>query len=113
MPLLFAYGTLQLGDIQLATFGRLLRGERDEVVGCERVMIVVDDPQILADTGRGEHANLHFNGRDGSRVAGTVLELTDEEIAAADQYEKLSRYKRRQAKLASGRTAWVYVYAPD
>ena len=113
MPLLFTYGTLALADIQLATFGRLVRGEPDEVVGCERVVIAVDDPQVMADTGRGEHANLRFNGNPQSRVAGTVLELTDAEIAEADEYELLARYKRREVALASGRKAWVYVYSPD
>ena len=113
MPLLFTYGTLQLPDIQLATFGRLVRGESDEIVGCERVVVAVDDPQVMADTGRGEHVNLRFNGKPASRVAGTVLQLSDEEIAEADKYELLAHYKRREVKLASGRDAWVYVYSPD
>jgi len=113
MPLLFAYGSLQIPDIQLATFGRLVRGEPDEAVGCERVLVTVDDPQAVRATGRNEHANLHFNGRPAVRVAGTVLELTDAELAEADGYEVLARYKRRELALASGRTAWAYVYAPD
>jgi hypothetical protein len=113
MPLLFTYGTLALPDIQLATFGRLVRGESDEIVGCERVMITVDDPQVMADTGRGEHASLHFNGKPSSRVPGTVLDLTEAEITEADKYERLAHYKRREVKLASGRGAWVYVYSPD
>jgi hypothetical protein len=113
MPLLFAYGTLQLADIQLATFGRLVRGESDEITGCERVMIAVDDPQVVADTGRGEHATLRFNGKPAARVSGTVLQLTDAEITEADKYERLAHYKRREVKLASGRDAWVYVYSPD
>lgn len=29
MPLLFSYGNLQQGDIQLATYGRRLDGHRD------------------------------------------------------------------------------------
>jgi gamma-glutamylcyclotransferase (GGCT)/AIG2-like uncharacterized protein YtfP len=113
MPLLFTYGTLQIGDIQLATFGRLVRGERDEVVGCERQVITVDDPEVMAATGRSEHMNLHFNGNPNARFAGTVLELTDAELAEADRYEKLAAYARREVKLASGRTAWAYVYTPE
>jgi len=42
-----------------------------------------------------------------------VLELSDAELAEADKYEKLSHYKRREVQLASGRTAWAYVYSPD
>jgi hypothetical protein len=29
MPLLFSYGTLQQENVQLATFGRLLYGQKD------------------------------------------------------------------------------------
>jgi gamma-glutamylcyclotransferase (GGCT)/AIG2-like uncharacterized protein YtfP len=57
--------------------------------------------------------NLHFNGHANARVAGTVLELTDAEIAEADKYEKLACYARRELKLASGRMAWAYVYTPE
>jgi len=113
MPLLFTYGTLQIGDIQLATFGRLVRGEPDEVVGCERQVITVEDPAVMAATGRAEHVNLRFNANPNARVAGTVLEVTDAEIAEADKYEKLAAYARREVKLASGRTAWAYVYDPE
>ena len=113
MPLLFTYGTLQIGDIQLATFGRLVRGEPDEVVGCERQVITVEDPAVMAATGRAEHVNLRFNGNPNSRVPGTVLELTDAEIAEADKYETLAAYARREVKLASGRAAWAYVYSPE
>ena len=33
MPLLFSYGTLQQDDVQRATFGRLLTGQRDTLPG--------------------------------------------------------------------------------
>jgi len=112
MPLLFSYGTLQLGNVQLATFGRLLRGEPDEVVGCRREIVTIDDATAVAATGRVEHANLKFNGDRNARVAGTVLDLTDAELAEADKYEVLVRYQRREVPLASGRTAWAYVYGP-
>ena len=113
MPLLFTYGTLRLQDVQLATFGRFVRGEQDEIVGAERVMITVDDPDVVAATGRPEHADLRFNGKASARVAGTVLDLTDAELAEADKYELLARYRRKEVTLASGRSAWVYVYSPD
>ena len=113
MPLLFCYGTLRLGDVQLATFGRLVGGENDEVPGCEREVIAIDDTQVVASTGRGEHVNLRFDRHPALRVSGTVLELTDAELAEADRYEALSRYRRREVKLASGRTAWAYVYSPE
>jgi gamma-glutamylcyclotransferase (GGCT)/AIG2-like uncharacterized protein YtfP len=46
-------------------------------------------------------------------VSGTVFEITDAEIAAADQYEQLAIYQRIAVTLASGKRAWVYVDAPS
>jgi hypothetical protein len=107
MPLLFSYGTLQQADVQRATFGRLLRGEPDTLVGFEQLTRPVDDPAFVAASGRAEHAIVRFTGRDDSRVPGTVFEVTDEELARADRYEPAG-YERVAARLASGREAWVY-----
>jgi len=96
MPLLFSYGTLQQEDVQWSTFGRLLEGQRDELPGFE-----------LSESVTG-HANV-FSGRADSRVAGTVFEITDAELAAADEYERRAKYSRIAATLASGKQAWVYV----
>lgn len=109
MPLIFCYGTLQREDVQLATFGRLLHGQRDELVGGEPSQVAIEDPQLVAATGRTHDANVTFTGRADSRVSGTVFEITDAELAAADRYEAAAAYKRVPATLASGRPAWVYV----
>lgn len=76
MPLLFSYGTLQQQNVQLSTFGRLLRGEPDQLVGFEQSQIVIDDPQVVATSGKSRHTIVKFNGRDDSRVSGTVFEIT-------------------------------------
>ena len=39
MPLLFSYGTLQQENVQLSTFGRLLQGQRDELLEFERSLV--------------------------------------------------------------------------
>jgi gamma-glutamylcyclotransferase (GGCT)/AIG2-like uncharacterized protein YtfP len=111
MPLLFSYGTLQRDDIQLSTFGRLLRGHRDELPGVERSSVPIEDPQVVAASGETQYANLKFNGRSDSRVSGTVFEITDAELAAADRYEQSADYERVSATLASGTQAWVYFCA--
>ncbi|MEO6260594.1 MAG: gamma-glutamylcyclotransferase family protein [Thermoanaerobaculia bacterium] len=111
MPLLFAYGTLQQETVQLSTFGRLLQGHRDELPGFEQSFVKIEDQHVLATTGKTHHANVTFNGELLSRVGGTVFEVTDTELAAADQYERLVAYKRIAATLASGKQAWVYVDA--
>jgi hypothetical protein len=111
MPLLFSYGTLQEPHVQLSTFGRRLQGQRDELPGFESSLVVIEDPQFVAASGRTHHSNVEFNGRHDSRVSGTVFEITDAELAAADEYEKIAAYKRISATLASGRQAWLYVDA--
>jgi hypothetical protein len=113
MPLIFSYGTLQQEGVQRATFGRLLDGCRDELPGFERSLVRIEDAQMAAATGRTHHANVVSNSRSGSRVSGTVFDVTDAELAAADEYERPASYRRVAVTLASGKTAWVYVHAPS
>ena len=108
MPLLFSYGTLQHGDVQLSTFGRLLSGHPDELPLFEPSMVQIEDPHLVATLSRTHHANVTFTGRSDTRVTGTVFEITEAELAAADSYEQPADYSRIAAVLASGRTAWVY-----
>ena len=48
MPLLFSYGTLQQEAVQLSTFGRLLHGHPDQLVGFEQSLLKIDDPEFVA-----------------------------------------------------------------
>ena len=107
MPLLFSYGTLQQIAVQLSTFGRLLHGQPDELIGFEQTVLKIEEPEFVATSGKAHHAIVKFNGRDDSRVSGTVFEVSDEELASADAYEPAG-YKRVSARLASGKQAWVY-----
>ena len=111
MPLVFSYGTLQEDKVQLSTFGRLLQGQPDALLGFEQSWVRIEDPQLVATSGKTHHANVTFNGRSDSRVGGTVFEITDAELAAVDQYEQLAAYTRVAARLASGKQAWVYLDA--
>jgi len=110
MPLLFSYGTLRQEAVQLSTFGRLLHGQPDELVGFELSLLKVEDPDFVTASGKAWHAVVRYNGRADGRVSGTVFELTDAELAAADIYEPAG-YTRVMGKLASGREAWVYADA--
>jgi gamma-glutamylcyclotransferase (GGCT)/AIG2-like uncharacterized protein YtfP len=115
MALLFSYGTLQQDDVQRSTFGRLLQGEKDELVGYEQSSVRIEDPAVVATSGKTHHPIVKFNGRNDSRVSGTVFEITAQELASADRYE-VAAYKRVAATLASGRQAWVYIdarFAPE
>ena len=107
MPLLFSYGTLQQEAVQLATFGRRLRGEPDELVGFVAALREVKDPAFVAESGKRMHAIVRFDDSNESRVRGTAFEVTDAELADADRYEP-EGWTRIAATLASGRQAWVY-----
>ena len=110
MPLLFSYGTLQQEAVQLSTFGRLLQGEPDELVGFERSLFKIEDPEFVATSGKSDHAIVKSKGRTESRVPGMVFEMTENELAQADAYEPAG-YKRISTRLASGKEAWVYADA--
>jgi hypothetical protein len=102
MPLLFAYGTLQQEAVQLSTFGRLLAGQPDEVIGFELTLVRIEDPQVVAVSGETHYGNAAFNGRADSRVRGMAFELTEAELSAADGYERRAGYERVAVELASG-----------
>ena len=110
MPLLFSYGTLQQDNVQQATFGRLLKGSVDALVGYAQLMVTIEDADVVARSGKTHHPIVAFTGEGEDRVAGTVFEISDAELAAADAYE-VDAYKRILAPLASGLNAWVYVDA--
>lgn len=102
MPRLFSYGSLQQPAVQLEILGRSLPGSADEIVGFERVLI---------RRGVKELSNVIRNGRADARVAGTVFEIADDELAVVDAYEAGDSYVRTPAALASGGEAWLYAEA--
>jgi gamma-glutamylcyclotransferase (GGCT)/AIG2-like uncharacterized protein YtfP len=105
---LFSYGTLQQENVQLATFGRLLEGAPDALVGFRQDMVEITDPDVLAKSGKRFHPIVTRSDNETDRVAGTVFLITPEELSAADAYE-VADYERVEAPLASGLRAWVYV----
>ena len=107
---LFTYGTLQLPDVQLDTFGRLLHGEDDALPGYRLEWIDVGDERVAQLSGLDKHPILRRTDDPRDRVFGRVLRLTADELDAADEYE-VSLYRRASVSLASGLRAWVYVAA--
>jgi hypothetical protein len=110
MPRLFSYGTLQQEEVQLATFGRKLDGEKDLVTGYEPALVKIADSAMAARLGKTHHDNIAPTGDDWSNVQGTVFEVTEAELALADTFEAQFNYKRVNVTLASGTDAWVYVH---
>lgn len=102
------YGTLQLPEVQLDTFGRLLSGEDDVLPGYRLEWVEIDDDRVAQFSGLDSHPILRRTDDPRDRVFGRVLALTPEELDAADEYE-VSLYRRVSVQLASGIRAWVYV----
>ncbi|MFJ1706947.1 gamma-glutamylcyclotransferase family protein [Kitasatospora sp. NPDC088346] len=107
---LFSYGTLQLEQVQLSSFGRLLDGQPDALPGFRLTMIEITDPEVIAASGTDQHPLVLASSEPGDAVDGTVFSITDAELAAADDYE-VDDYARREVLLASGTKAWVYLSA--
>jgi hypothetical protein len=106
--LLFSYGTLQLEAVQLSTFGRRLVGVADVLPGFAQSWIEIDDAEVVATSGEKHHPIVAYTGKAADSVAGTVFEITHEELLNADAYE-VDDYTRIAVTLGSGLTAWVYV----
>jgi gamma-glutamylcyclotransferase (GGCT)/AIG2-like uncharacterized protein YtfP len=111
MPRLFSYGTLQQEDVQVATFGRKLNGEKDLLIGYEPSLVKIADPETAKRLQKLHHDNVRKTDDEWSNVQGTVFEVSDEELAKSDQFEAQFNYKRIMVPLASGNDAWVYVHA--
>ena|SRR5437762_881150 len=108
---LFSYGTLQQPNVQLANYGRLIHGEADALLGYELVPLLIEDPRVIAVSGKSVHVIARPSGDSTARITGTILFLTEAELEASDAYEEQS-YRRVEARLESGRMAFVYVGEP-
>ena len=105
---LFTYGTLQLEEVQLATFGRKLEGRPDVLIGYHLANITIEDKDFVAKSGTAEHRNLQFTGNALDFVEGTVFSVTMEELEKSDAYEP-EGYERVLVQMKSGNNAWVYL----
>ncbi len=107
---LFTYGTLQLPEVQLDTFGHRVEGADDVLSGYRLEWTDVADERVAQLSGLDRHPILRRTDDPNDRVFGRVLHLTPEELDAADEYE-VSLYRRAAVVLLSGIRAWVYVAA--
>jgi gamma-glutamylcyclotransferase (GGCT)/AIG2-like uncharacterized protein YtfP len=92
----------------MATFGRLLDGKPDTLPGFASTILKIEDPVVIATSGTNYHPIVQETGNPDDTVDGTVFEITEEDLAAADAYE-VSDYMRIPVRLGSGLEAWVYV----
>ncbi|MCR2799400.1 gamma-glutamylcyclotransferase [Microbacterium sp. zg-Y818] len=110
VELLFSYGSLEGGGLQLDTFGRVVHTEPDVLPGYTTSLTERPDPRITDRIGPVPQRELRRTGDPRDKIIGTVLRLSEAELDAAD--ELLSPpFHRRPVTLESGRGAWVYVVA--
>ena len=109
---LFSYGTLQLPDVQRATFGRLLDGRPDTLTGHRLAPLVISDPQVVATSGLAVHTIACPTGNPADAIDGVVFAIDAEELAACDVYET-DAYARVEVTLRSGSRAFAYVGPGD
>ncbi len=107
MEYLFSYGTLRNKCVQIATFGREVKGHEDALIGFRKDWLEITDPHVLATSNQAHHPIAMRTDNPDDRVLGTVFGLSKEDIARADEYE-VDDYERVSVVLASGKTAWLY-----
>ncbi|MCQ8879665.1 gamma-glutamylcyclotransferase [Pseudoalteromonas shioyasakiensis] len=108
MEKLFSYGTLQLEQVQLDTFGRLLQGEQATLTGYIVGEVEITDAAVLKSSGQRFHPALIKTGQAIDTVTGTIFTITQQELANADSYE-VDDYVRVEELFSAGCNAWVYV----
>lgn len=79
----------------------------DALIGYVLGELRIVDPEVIATSGTDLHPTL-LHGAEDDLVHGVALELTPDELAAVDHYERVS-YQRAPVTLLSGRAAWVYL----
>ena len=107
---LFSYGTLRDPAVQMASFGRRLAGRDDRLPGYRTELLEITDAAVLAASGARFHPIVIPSADPEDAVSGSVFEVSEKELWAADDYE-VSDYVRTSVRLASGIAAWVYVRA--
>jgi gamma-glutamylcyclotransferase (GGCT)/AIG2-like uncharacterized protein YtfP len=104
---LFSYGTLQQEDIQKELFGRVLRGSKDSLKGYRVSTIEIKEASILSKEEPKTYLIALPSNNKNDRIEGVALEITEQELPIADDYET-GAYKRVRVVLESGKEAWVY-----
>ncbi|TMJ13030.1 MAG: gamma-glutamylcyclotransferase [Alphaproteobacteria bacterium] len=108
---LFSYGTLRLPAVQQGTFGRLLDGTPDALLGYRLQPLAISDPAVVALSGAAVHRIARRTGDPADRIEGVVFAITQAELEAGDRYE-VDVYGRIEETLESGICAFVYVGPP-
>lgn len=106
--LLFSYGTLQLENVQIENYGRLLKGERDILKGYKIENVQITDSKVLAKSQLEYHPIAVKTEKENDLIDGIIFQITENELAETDKYE-VDQYHRILETFESGKKAWIYV----
>ena len=105
---IFSFGTLRSEAVQRSVFGELMPSKPDSLAGWVIAPVPILDPTVIAISGTDSHPGLVPTGNQTDVVNGSVLDVTTDQLAAADDYERAS-FHRIEVTLVSGKSAWTYV----
>lgn len=78
----------------------------------ELAVIKITDEDVIRTSGSDMHLILQRSVSPTAKVDGVALSITPSDVEAADNYE-VSSYTRIVVRLASGKSAYVYVAAAE
>ena len=105
---LFSYGTLQLENVQIETFGRKLNGVKARLLRYKLAEIEISDLQVIAKSNKKYHPIAKFTGIDEDFIDGVIYEITKNELLLSDTYE-VKEYERINEIFSEDKNAWIYV----
>ncbi|MAN28315.1 MULTISPECIES: gamma-glutamylcyclotransferase family protein [Mesonia] len=105
---LFSYGTLQLEQVQVNNYGRLLTGKKDHLSSYKLEKLKITDKEVIAKSGKEFHPIAIKTNNQNDYIEGTIFEITESELKETDKYE-VGDYKRILETFSSGQQAWVYI----
>jgi gamma-glutamylcyclotransferase (GGCT)/AIG2-like uncharacterized protein YtfP len=106
---LFTYGTLQLENVQLETYGRKLKGKKDILEGFKIDKLEIFDAEVLQTSNKKFHPIAIPSQNKKDCIHGVIFEITEQELIETDNYE-VSDYKRVLKTFKSGNKAWIYIH---
>ena len=86
MECLFSYGTLQLKNVQLKNFGRILNGTPDKIQGYKLCSVKIQDERVLSISSQKLHPILKRTADLNDEVSGVVFQLNPDELKKADEF---------------------------
>ncbi|OIQ21028.1 MAG: UDP-N-acetylmuramate--alanine ligase [Flavobacterium sp. MedPE-SWcel] len=105
---LFSYGTLQLEQVQIATYGRVLSGSKDILKHYKLENLKITDQAVLEKNKQQFYPIAIKTNNPNDSIKGIIFEITEQELIETDKYE-VSDYKRVSKVFESGKKAWVYI----